>query len=233
MSSWSIAVTCSVYFCLSFRFALGWSCSLLSRYLDLQHLFPFTRNPHQLMGGGYGGEWVGLPNRSCVACSPSPPAPATWFYSRSHSLQNLHRSHVGSSNFSGSIKIPAVHEPPCWSARPLFLNETSELKESLVFFLARVHGTGPKTVFFWAPMMKWCLVLAGVKDLSRPADKLSMSQNLGAFLRYRTRGGRSECFVLVSRNSFGSDGFHLGSVLAGYYPSELQFGRSTSIWLFV
>jgi len=26
--------------------------------------------------------------------------------------------------------------------------------------------------------MKWCLVLAGVKDLSRPADKLSLSQNL-------------------------------------------------------
>jgi len=27
-------------------------------------------------------------------------------------------------------------------------------------------------------MMKWCLVAAGVKDLSRPADKLSVSQNL-------------------------------------------------------
>jgi hypothetical protein len=25
--------------------------------------------------------------------------------------------------------------------------------------------------------MKWCLVAAGLKDLSRPADKLSMSQN--------------------------------------------------------
>jgi len=81
-------------------------------------------------------------------------------------------------------------------------------------------------------MMKWCLVLAGVKDLSRPAEKLSLSQNLGAFFRYRRRGGLSEYFVLLSRNSFGSDGFHLGSVLARYYPSELQFGRSTSIWLF-
>ncbi|KAH9940410.1 UPF0041-domain-containing protein [Epithele typhae] len=40
------------------------------------------------------------------------------------------------------------------------------------------HPAGPKTVFFWAPMMKWCLVMAGLKDLSRPADKLSMSQNL-------------------------------------------------------
>jgi len=26
--------------------------------------------------------------------------------------------------------------------------------------------------------MKWCLVAAGVKDLGRPADKLSVSQNL-------------------------------------------------------
>ena len=35
-------------------------------------------------------------------------------------------------------------------------------------------------MFFWAPLMKWCLVAAGVKDLTRPADKLSVSQNVGA-----------------------------------------------------
>jgi len=40
------------------------------------------------------------------------------------------------------------------------------------------HPAGPKTVFFWAPLMKWCLVAAGVKDLTRPAEKLSVSQNL-------------------------------------------------------
>ena len=40
------------------------------------------------------------------------------------------------------------------------------------------HPAGPKTVFFWAPIMKWCLVGAGLKDLGRPAEKLSMSQNL-------------------------------------------------------
>lgn len=33
-------------------------------------------------------------------------------------------------------------------------------------------------VFFWAPLMKWCLVAAGLKDLSRPADKISVSQNV-------------------------------------------------------
>ncbi|KAI0321059.1 UPF0041-domain-containing protein [Amylostereum chailletii] len=40
------------------------------------------------------------------------------------------------------------------------------------------HPAGPKTVFFWAPMMKWCLVAAGLKDLGRPAEKLSVSQNV-------------------------------------------------------
>ncbi|CCM05692.1 uncharacterized protein FIBRA_07923 [Fibroporia radiculosa] len=40
------------------------------------------------------------------------------------------------------------------------------------------HPAGPKTVFFWGPMMKWCLVAAGIKDLSRPAEKLSVSQNI-------------------------------------------------------
>jgi len=29
--------------------------------------------------------------------------------------------------------------------------------------------------------MKWCLVGAGLKDMTRPADKLSVSQNLGAY----------------------------------------------------
>jgi len=40
------------------------------------------------------------------------------------------------------------------------------------------HPAGPKTVFFWGPVMKWCLVAAGLKDLNRPADKLSVSQNV-------------------------------------------------------
>jgi len=40
------------------------------------------------------------------------------------------------------------------------------------------HPAGPKTVFFWAPLMKWCLVAAGLKDINRPADKLSVSQNV-------------------------------------------------------
>ncbi|QPG96266.1 hypothetical protein C2857_003694 [Epichloe festucae Fl1] len=37
---------------------------------------------------------------------------------------------------------------------------------------------GIKTVHFWAPVMKWALVLAGISDFARPAEKLSFTQNL-------------------------------------------------------
>ncbi|QUC17884.1 uncharacterized protein UV8b_02125 [Ustilaginoidea virens] len=36
---------------------------------------------------------------------------------------------------------------------------------------------GIKTVHFWAPVMKWALVIAGISDFARPAEKLSFTQN--------------------------------------------------------
>jgi hypothetical protein len=36
---------------------------------------------------------------------------------------------------------------------------------------------GVKTVHFWAPVMKWALVIAGIADFARPAEKLSLTQN--------------------------------------------------------
>ncbi|EIE85651.1 hypothetical protein G6F46_012759 [Rhizopus delemar] len=41
---------------------------------------------------------------------------------------------------------------------------------------------GPKTIHFWAPAMKWALVFAGIGDLQRPADKLSITQNASLML---------------------------------------------------
>uniref|UniRef100_A0A1Q3FE08 Mitochondrial pyruvate carrier n=1 Tax=Culex tarsalis TaxID=7177 RepID=A0A1Q3FE08_CULTA len=38
------------------------------------------------------------------------------------------------------------------------------------------HAAGPKTIFFWAPVFKWGLVIAGLSDLRRPANQLSVSQ---------------------------------------------------------
>ncbi|KAK2582336.1 hypothetical protein KPH14_004673 [Odynerus spinipes] len=39
------------------------------------------------------------------------------------------------------------------------------------------HPAGPQTIFFWAPAVKWGLVIAGLGDLSRPADKISIGQS--------------------------------------------------------
>ena len=85
---------------------------------------------------------------------------------------------------------------------------------------------GPKTVFFWAPMMKWGLVAAGVNDLKRPAEKLSVSQNLGAFSLPVTSLVSKE---LVNNHvqplfSFGSYWYDLGTLLAGHHPHQLLFG---------
>ncbi|KAF5285729.1 hypothetical protein FQR65_LT02257 [Abscondita terminalis] len=40
------------------------------------------------------------------------------------------------------------------------------------------HAAGPKTVFFWAPTFKWGLVAAGISDLTRPEDSISIPQTL-------------------------------------------------------
>ncbi|XP_031834891.1 uncharacterized protein LOC116428010 isoform X1 [Nomia melanderi] len=39
------------------------------------------------------------------------------------------------------------------------------------------HPAGPQTIFFWAPAFKWGLVIAGLGDLQRPANQLSVSQS--------------------------------------------------------
>jgi hypothetical protein len=36
---------------------------------------------------------------------------------------------------------------------------------------------GPKTVHFWAPVMKWVLVAVSISDFTRPVDQLSLTQS--------------------------------------------------------
>lgn len=38
------------------------------------------------------------------------------------------------------------------------------------------HPAGPKTIFFWAPTMKWGITAANIKDFSRPPELLSLPQ---------------------------------------------------------
>jgi len=39
----------------------------------------------------------------------------------------------------------------------------------------------PRTVHFWAPVLKWGLVIAGISDFWRPVDQLSLTQNAALF----------------------------------------------------
>ncbi|KAI9193414.1 mitochondrion protein [Polychytrium aggregatum] len=58
------------------------------------------------------------------------------------------------------------------------LGSASSTYPALLAALAPWPSTtpGPKTIFFWAPAMKWGLVIAGLGDLQRPAEKLSVFQ---------------------------------------------------------
>ncbi|KAF3008724.1 hypothetical protein E8E13_009762 [Curvularia kusanoi] len=57
---------------------------------------------------------------------------------------------------------------------------------------------GPKTVHFWAPVMKWAMVAAGAADFARPAESLSLTQNFALMCTGAiwTRW----CFVIKPRN---------------------------------
>lgn len=40
------------------------------------------------------------------------------------------------------------------------------------------HPAGPKTIFFWAPTAKWAISLANIADFQRPAEDVSLPQQL-------------------------------------------------------
>ncbi|PRT55764.1 Mitochondrial pyruvate carrier 3 [Wickerhamiella sorbophila] len=74
--------------------------------------------------------------------------------------------------------------------------------------------TGPRTVHFWAPVMKWSLVIAGAKDLNRPVEKVSGTQQIAltATGLIWTRW----CMIIKPRNYLlASVNFFLGCV-AGF-----------------
>jgi hypothetical protein len=51
-------------------------------------------------------------------------------------------------------------------------------------------------------MMKWALVAAGVSDLKRPAEKLSVSQNLGASFLLIIYPWSTRNLLITTRNYF-------------------------------
>ncbi|QLQ77855.1 hypothetical protein HG537_0A01020 [Torulaspora globosa] len=79
--------------------------------------------------------------------------------------------------------------------------------------------TGPRTVHFWAPTLKWGLVIAGLSDIHRPVEKVSGPQNLSllATALIWTRWS----FVIKPKNYLlASVNFFLGCT-AGYHISRI------------
>ncbi|KAI1001514.1 hypothetical protein K3495_g6683 [Podosphaera aphanis] len=77
-------------------------------------------------------------------------------------------------------------------------SSTSEIPPPSWFKRMWDSPIGLKTVHFWAPVMKWSIVLAGISDFYRPPEKLSLTQNLAltATGLIWTRW----CFVITPKN---------------------------------
>lgn len=74
-----------------------------------------------------------------------------------------------------------VHLPECCVNQDhLFLGSPRYVRPSTVLPPYTRTSTNPPSHlhFAYIPTAKWALVAAGIKDLSRPADKLSAPQNL-------------------------------------------------------
>ncbi|XP_032818038.1 mitochondrial pyruvate carrier 2-like [Petromyzon marinus] len=87
------------------------------------------------------------------------------------------------------------------------------------------HPAGPKTVFFWGPTVKWGLVFAGMADMARPAEKLSLYQNsvlgLSGFLWSRYS------FVIIPKNiNMFCVNFFLGCCGTGQLIRIFNYRRS-------
>lgn len=86
--------------------------------------------------------------------------------------------------------------------------------------------TGPKTVHFWAPVLKWSLVIAGLNDIQRPVEKISGTQQLALFCTGAI-WTRWAGFAITPRNYLlASVNFFLGGV-AGYQLIRIANYRSS------
>ncbi|XP_049807258.1 uncharacterized protein LOC126249628 [Schistocerca nitens] len=60
------------------------------------------------------------------------------------------------------------------------------------------HPAGPKTIFFWSPFFKWGLVIAGLSDLQRPVETISISQS--SALAVTGMIWSRYCLVIIPKN---------------------------------
>ncbi|GMM55085.1 mitochondrial pyruvate carrier [Maudiozyma humilis] len=79
--------------------------------------------------------------------------------------------------------------------------------------------TGPKTVHFWAPTLKWGLVIAGISDSQRPVNKISSTQTLSLLATGLVWARWS--FVITPRNYLLASVNIFLAATAGYQVSRI------------
>lgn len=113
-------------------------------------------------------------------------------------------------NFSRNLlRSPAFRQAPQRRLQSTAADANAPSQSGFAKFWS--SPVGPKTVHFWAPVMKWGLVLAGVADFFRPAENLSLSQNMAltATGAIWTRW----CLIIKPKNIFlATVNFFLGCV---------------------
>ncbi|XP_011311438.1 mitochondrial pyruvate carrier 2-like isoform X2 [Fopius arisanus] len=70
-----------------------------------------------------------------------------------------------------------------------------------------LHPAGPTTVFFWAPTFKWGLVLAGIGDINRAPETISLAQTASLMLTGIIWSRYSLVIVPKNWNLFSVNGF--------------------------
>ncbi|VEU22795.1 DEKNAAC103871 [Brettanomyces naardenensis] len=85
--------------------------------------------------------------------------------------------------------------------------------------------TGPKTVHFWAPMMKWGLVVAGAGEMVRPVEKVSATQQLSLFATGAI-WTRWACIIKPKNYLLASVNFFLGGVASAQLIRIYNWRRS-------
>ncbi|QPG74007.1 Mitochondrial pyruvate carrier subunit [Brettanomyces nanus] len=85
--------------------------------------------------------------------------------------------------------------------------------------------TGPRTVHFWAPMMKWGLVMAGAGEMVRPVEKVSATQQLSLFAT-GVIWTRWACIIKPKNYLLASVNFFLGGVASAQIIRIYSWRRS-------
>ncbi|KAL4618889.1 mitochondrial pyruvate carrier 4-like isoform X3 [Castanea sativa] len=75
------------------------------------------------------------------------------------------------------------------------------------------HPAGPKTIFFWAPTVKWGISIANIVDFSEPPERISYPQQVALMCTGLIYSRYSMVITPKNWNLFGNSIFMAGTGL--------------------